>query len=90
MALGLLENGLSFKGEGAKRSGFGEMERSKRLMGRGGILGREEVFVFSSFSVLLEGRGGMIGCCTEAADMMSMCKKVDWVAEYETERLLAF
>lgn len=50
VALGLLEKGLSFRGEGAKRSGFGEMERSKRLIGRGGILGRDEVFVSSSLS----------------------------------------
>jgi hypothetical protein len=33
--------GLSLSGDGAKRSGFGERERSmRRLTGLGGILGR--------------------------------------------------
>lgn len=67
-ALGLFWGMPSLSGEGAKRSGLGDIERSiKRLAaGRGGILGTDAGE--SSLSWPREGRGGMAGvCCIVAA-----------------------
>jgi|SRR5687768_959328 hypothetical protein len=60
----------SVKGEGAKRAGFGETERSLRLEeGRGGTLG---ILGAAALSLPLVGRGGTAGvCCIVAAVLIA-------------------
>lgn len=60
------------KGDWANRSGLGDFERSIRLLtGRGGIKG-EEAAAKRSLAGLLDGRGGMAGCCIVGA--VIVCK----------------
>lgn len=62
----------SVKGDWANRSGLGDFERSIRLLaGRGGIRG-VELAAARSLAGLLDGRGGMIGCCIVGA--VIVCK----------------
>lgn len=57
----------SVKGDWANRSGLGDFERSMRLLvGRGGTRG-VEVAAKRSLAGLLDGRGGMTGCCIVGA-----------------------
>lgn len=68
----------SFKGEGAKRSGLGDIERfNRRLTGRGGIEGTEGALSFSWF---LAGRGGIAGVdCMVAAVMLNKAKMLGFL-----------
>ena len=65
----------SLKGEGANRAGLGDIERSDRFVGRGGILGA--LAAESLLSWPLAGRGGITGGCCMAAAVIACVKMLE-------------